>query len=81
MKILSVWGVLAPISYVSTVTLDGSLRHSHRYVKRTGSDMVETGAPKKLLLVALFRFYDQRVGFFSSRLRARNKTLQHEGQE
>ena len=75
MKILSVLGVLATISCVAPVTLCGSLPHSHRYMKQTGSDMVETGVPKKLRLVALFRFYDRRVGIFTSRLRARIKTL------
>jgi hypothetical protein len=75
MKILYVWEVLAPISYVATVTLGGSLSQSYSYITQTGSEMIETGAPNKSLLDALFPVYDRLVGFFSSPLRTRNKTL------
>jgi hypothetical protein len=73
MKILSVRGVFAPISYVATVTLGGSLRHRH--MKQTGSDVVETGASNKSLLDALFPVYARLSGFISSGLRARTKTI------
>ena len=73
MKILSVRGVFAPISYVATVTLGGSLRH--RYIEITGCDIVETGASNTLLLDALFPVYDRLSGFIGSGFRARKKSI------
>jgi len=67
-RILSVCGTLAPILYVATVALGGAIRPGYSHIAQAVSELIETGAPNKALLDALFIIYNLMVGLFGFRI-------------
>jgi len=67
-RILSVCGALAPILYVMTVALAGAIRPGYSHIAQAVSELIETGAPNKALLDALFIIYNLLVGLFGFRI-------------
>ena len=67
-RVLSVCGALAPILYIMTVALGGAIRAGYRHIAQAVSELIETGAPNRALLDALFIIYNLLVGLFSFRL-------------
>ncbi len=57
-RILSIGGALAPILYVMTVALGGAIRPGYSHIAQAVSELIETGAPNKALLDALFIIYN-----------------------
>ena len=67
-RILSVCGALAPILYVMTVAWGGATRPGYSHIAQAVSELIETGAPNKALLDALFIIYNLLVGLFGFRI-------------
>jgi len=67
-RILSVCGALAPILYVMTVALGGAIRPGYNHLANAVSELIETGAPNKALLDALFIIYNLLLGLFGFRI-------------
>jgi len=67
-RILSICGALAPILYVMTVALGGAIRPGYSHIAQAVSELIETGAPNKALLDALFIIYNLLVGLFGFRI-------------
>lgn len=67
-RLLSICGALAPILYITTVALGGAIRLGYSHIAQAVSELIETGAPNKALLDALFIIYNLLVGLFGYRL-------------
>jgi len=61
-RILSICGALAPILYIMTMVLGGAIRPGYSHIAQAVSELIETGAPNKALLDALFIIYNLLVG-------------------
>ena len=57
-KLLILSGVLAPMIYVGTVILGGTLRPGYSHLAEAVSELVAAGAPNKTLLSSLFLVYN-----------------------
>jgi hypothetical membrane protein len=57
-RILAVYGILAPVIYVAALVVGNLLDPSYSQVGKTVSELIETGAPNRLLLNGIFVVYN-----------------------
>ena len=57
-RILAVYGILAPLLYVAALTVGNVLDPAYSQVGKTVSELIESGAPNRNLLDAIFVVYN-----------------------
>jgi hypothetical membrane protein len=63
-KIFLLCGILAPVVYVLTVFVGGVFTPGYSHVSQYVSELIQTGAPKKIILGPLFALYNVLVILF-----------------
>lgn len=63
-KILLLCGILAPVVYVLTVFIGGVITPGYSHISQYVSELIQTGAPNKIILNPLFALYNILVIFF-----------------
>jgi len=63
-KFLLLCGIFAPVVYVVTVVIGGAITPGYSHISQYVSELIQTGAPKKVILDPLFALYNILVILF-----------------
>jgi len=63
-RLLLFCGILAPVVYVGTVIVGGAIRPGYSHIAQAVSELIESGAPNKPVLDALFIVYNLLASAF-----------------
>jgi uncharacterized protein DUF998 len=76
-RILAIYGILAPLIYVAALVIGNVLDPSYSQVGKTVSELIESGAPNRYLLIGIFVIYNLfLIPFAEGLYKALNKGVQ-----
>lgn len=64
LKILSLFGIIAPLFYIVPTIIGGLLRPGYSHLSNSVSELLASGAPNKIYLVIPFTFYPVLISIF-----------------